>query len=186
MEPPHPPLTDGLIRLRPPDDCDIDAIDRGITDPDVVRWIGRPTMAAREVLELNRSRWRDGSGPTFAICEPDDVCVGHVWLNRHGGGHWSVGYWLLPEARGRGLATRAVRLVSAWAFRDLGLTELSLVTDSQNPWSQRVADRSGFTLEGPARPAVDAEGQPIELLDYRLRPPRVRGRPEARAAERGA
>lgn len=168
MEPPDPPLTDGLIRLRPPAASDLDAIDRGITDPDVVRWIGRPTMEARQALELNLSRWLDGSGPTFAICEPDDTCVGHVWLNRHRDDCWSVGYWLLPEARGHGLATRAVRLVSAWAFRDLGLTELSLVTDAWNSRSQRVAERSGFKREGPARSAVDAEGRPVELLDYRL------------------
>jgi RimJ/RimL family protein N-acetyltransferase len=168
LQAPDPPLTDGLMRLRPPDERDIDTIDRGINDPDVVRWIGRATVSAREVLELNRSRWLDGSGPTFAICEPDDTCVGHVWLNRHSGDRWSIGYWLLPEARGQGLATRAVRLVSAWAFRDLELTELSLVTDGKNPRSQRVAERSGFKREGPARSAVDVEGRPTELLDYRL------------------
>jgi RimJ/RimL family protein N-acetyltransferase len=168
LEPPDPPLTDGLIRLRPADERDIEAIDRGITDPDVIRWIGAATMSAREVLELNRSRWLDGSGPTFAICGADDRCIGHVWLNHHGDDRWTVGYWLLPEARGKGLATRAVTLVSVWAFRDLGLAQLSLVTDRENPRSQRVAERSGFEPAGPARSAVDAEGRPVELLDYRL------------------
>ena len=176
MDPPDPPLTDGVVTLRPADDSDIDAIDRGIADPDVVRWIGRPTMSAGEVLELNRSRWLDGTGPTFAICGADDGCIGHVWLNHHEGDRWSIGYWLLPEARGHGFATRAVGLVSTWAFRDLGVTELSLVTDGTNPRSQRVAERSGFKREGTARSAVDAEGRPVELLDYRLRRQEAAGR----------
>ena len=186
MEPPDPPLTDGLIRLRPPDESDLDAIDRGIADPDVIRWIGQPTMAARQVLELNRSRWLDGSGPTFAICERDDTCVGHVWLNRHRDDRWSIGYWVLPEARGHGIATRAVGLVSAWAFHDLGLSELSLVTDGKNSTSQRVAERSGFKREGPARPGVDEEGRPVELLDYRLSRQDEPGRAQARNVQPGA
>jgi len=177
MDPPDPPLTDGVVTLRPADDSDIDAIDRGIADPDVVRWIGRPTMSAGEVLELNRSRWLDGTGPTFAICGADDGCIGHVWLNHHEGDRWSIGYWLLPEARGHGFATRAVGLVSTWAFRDLGVTELSLVTDRKNPRSQRVAERSGFERQGPARSAVDAKGRPVELLDYHLSRQEAAGRP---------
>jgi RimJ/RimL family protein N-acetyltransferase len=139
-----------VVALRPADERDIDAIDRGIADPDVVRWIGRPTMSAGDVLELNRSRWLDGTGPTFAICGADDRCVGHVWLNCDDGDHWSIGYWLLPEARGHGFATRAVGLVSAWAFRDLGLTELRLVTARANVSSRRVAERCAFKREGPS------------------------------------
>jgi RimJ/RimL family protein N-acetyltransferase len=50
----------------------------------------------------------------------------------------------------------------------LGLAQLSLVTDRENPRSRRVAERSGFEPAGPARSAVDAEGRPVELLDYRL------------------
>ena len=64
----------------------------------------QPTMPARDVLELNRARWLDGSGPTFAICAADDGCVGHVWVNFSDDGLGAVGYWLLPEARGQGFA----------------------------------------------------------------------------------
>ena len=68
MEPPDPPLTDGVVTLRPADERDLGAIERGITDPEVIRWFGQPTMSAGEVLELNRSRWIDGAGQTFAVC----------------------------------------------------------------------------------------------------------------------
>jgi RimJ/RimL family protein N-acetyltransferase len=44
-----------------------------------------------------------------------------------------------------------VRLVSRWAFRDLGLQRLQLTTDPDNAASQRVAERAGFTREGLLR-----------------------------------
>ncbi len=168
MEPPDPPLTDGVVTLRPAADRDLGAIERGITDPEVVRWFGKPTMSAREVLELNRARWVDGSGPTFAICGPDDRCVGHVWVNIGPGTGGAVGYWLLPEARGLGLATRAVRLISEWAYRDKDLTRLHLVTEPGNLASQRVAERSGFQRDGLARSNVDVDGRTVEHLVFRL------------------
>src|SRR5438477_809645 len=81
LHPPEPPLSDGVVSLRPPDEGDLEAIDQGIHDPDVIRWFGRPSSSASDALALNRDRWRDGS-PTFAICEIDRRCVGHVWVNR--------------------------------------------------------------------------------------------------------
>jgi [ribosomal protein S5]-alanine N-acetyltransferase len=145
---PVPPLTDGVVALRPPKEGDLAAIEQGITDPEVVRWIGPSEYSARQVLELNRSRWAEGTGATFSICDPKDDCVGHVWVNLDGSGRGEVGYWLLAEARGNGFATRSVGLISRWAFRDLELARLSLLTEASNEQSRRVAERSGFVREG--------------------------------------
>ncbi len=101
---PNPPLSDGIISLRPPEERDLSAIERGINDPDVIRWFGRPTESAEELLELNQRRWNDDESATFAICEVADPCVGHVWVNLVDARRGFVGYWLLAEARGRGLA----------------------------------------------------------------------------------
>jgi RimJ/RimL family protein N-acetyltransferase len=171
VEPPARGLSDGVVSLRPADERDIDAIERGIADPDVVRWFGVSTLSASAVLRLNRARWQDGTGSTFAICGPDNGCLGLVWLNRHSGDDWTVGYWLLPEARGQGLATRAVRLIGAWAFRDLGVTEVRLVTDPANVASQRVAERGGYRRNGGIRSTIDADGRRVDRLDYVLAPP---------------
>ena len=100
---PEPPLTDGVVTLRLPDESDLTAIEQGIVDREVVRWIGPSEHSARQTLELNRSRWAEGTGATFSIRDPKDNCVGHVWVNLEGSGRGEVGYWLLPEARGKGL-----------------------------------------------------------------------------------
>jgi RimJ/RimL family protein N-acetyltransferase len=167
---PVPPLTDGVVTLRPPSERDLPAIEQGIADPEVVRWIGPSEDSARQTLELNRSRWTEGTGATFSICDPKDDCVGHVWVNLAGSRAGEVGYWLLPEARGKGLATRSVRLISRWALRELELSRLALLTEPSNERSQRVAERSGFVMEGVLRSYKEIAGRRIDCVVFSLLP----------------
>jgi RimJ/RimL family protein N-acetyltransferase len=168
VRPPDPPLSDGFVGLRPADERDLPAIEAGMHDADVVRWIGPPEATPQGVLILNRQRWAAGS-PTFAIHEADDACVGLVWINRRpeSPSVGYIGYWLLPEARGRGLATRAVRLISGWAVRELGTASLAITVDAANARSQAVAERSGFQR---AIPPQAAAGQEARNVLFRLEP----------------
>jgi RimJ/RimL family protein N-acetyltransferase len=171
---PDPPLGDGVVSLRPPEERDLPAIARGIHDSGVIRAFGRPTLSAEEVLELNRSRWDQGEAATFAICAPADSCVGHVFVNLTNMGRGTIGYWLLPEARGEGHATRAVILVSRWALRELALARLGLLAEAANERSQRVAERSGFKREGVLRAYGDIDGRRIDLVSFSLLPTDLR------------
>ena len=63
-------------------------------------------------------------------------------------GQAMIGYDLLPRWRGRGYATRAVRLVAHWAFTVAGLGRLVAGTSPDNVASQRVLERAGFRFEG--------------------------------------
>ena len=148
---------------------DIPAIDAGIRDPDVIRWIGPTEGSAIDVVALNRERWASGS-PTLSICERDGTCVGLVWVNVRETDQTtaSVGYWLLPRARGRGLATRAVRLLSGWAAREMELTNLRLTTEPENERSRRVAERSGFRQTGVLRHQATIDGRLIDQVVYEL------------------
>ena len=89
---PVPPLTDGLVTLRPPSDNDLPAIEQRIADPEVLRWIGPSEQSARQFLDLNRSGWAEGKCATFSICDPKDGCVGHVWVDLAGPRGGEVGY----------------------------------------------------------------------------------------------
>lgn len=168
---PDPPLTDGSVLLRAAEARDLPAIEAGIHDPDVIRWIGPTKGSATDVLALGRERWASGS-PTLSICEPDGTCVGLVWvtLREADRATGSVGYWLLPGARGRGLATRAVRLVSGWATREMGLTSLRLTTEPENERSRRVAERSGFRQIGVLHHQASIDGRLIDQVVYELVP----------------
>lgn len=63
----------------------------------------------------------------------------------------TVGYWVAAEARGRGVCTRALRLLSRHALEELELQRVDLVTDPDNVASQRVAEKVGFRREGVLR-----------------------------------
>jgi RimJ/RimL family protein N-acetyltransferase len=79
-----------------------------------------------------------------------------------------VGYWLLPGARGRGLATRAVRLLSRLALDELGIEHLRLVTERTNERSRRVAERSGFRQVALLEGQREVDGRPVDQLLFEL------------------
>ena len=136
----------------------------------MIRAFGRSTLQAKAALELNRRWWAEGEAASFAICDTAQHCVGHVFVNLTTSRRAGIGYWLLPEARGKGLATRAVRLVSRWALSDLGLPRLGLFAEPSNVHSQRVAERAGFHREGVLRSWAEIDGRRVDYVAFSLLP----------------
>jgi RimJ/RimL family protein N-acetyltransferase len=62
-----------------------------------------------------------------------------------------LGYLVMPEARGRGVATEALRLSTEWAFSQLGAERIELLISVDNPGSKLVAERGGYVCEGVLR-----------------------------------
>jgi RimJ/RimL family protein N-acetyltransferase len=77
------------------------------------------------------------------------------------GGSANLSYWTYPAHRGHGVASRAVALASRWAFEELGLKRLEIISDPDNEASRRVAVRNGFRAagvrDGRVQYIVDAE-----------------------------
>jgi RimJ/RimL family protein N-acetyltransferase len=179
--PPEPPLSDGVVSLRPwrADDAAelVDALDG---DDEVARWldsIPQPYTAADANAWLSQTRhaWADGAGCPFAVV---DAATGRLlggiglrWndrVNQVG----EIGYWARRDARGRGVTTRAVRLVTDWALRFAGCERLVLRADTLNVPSQRVAERAGFVREGIERSARFSPRQRrrVDFVVYSLLP----------------
>jgi RimJ/RimL family protein N-acetyltransferase len=87
----------------------------------------------------------DADAPSFAIVEHGQP-VGRVWFAPHKR-PFEVGYYLRPDAWGRGLATRSLRLVCEW-MHARGEETIELCTHPANARSQRVAERAGFRRAG--------------------------------------
>jgi RimJ/RimL family protein N-acetyltransferase len=66
-----------------------------------------------------------------------------------------IGYWVLPRARRRGLATTAVRLLTRWAMADAGMRRIEALVEPGNRASLRVLDRCSFRREGLLRDFLD-------------------------------
>jgi [ribosomal protein S5]-alanine N-acetyltransferase len=79
--------------------------------------------------------------------------VGHVSLRLRDLdlGRAGLGYWMLPPARGRGLAREAVAGLTEWAFDRLGVWRAELCIEPWNEASKRVALGAGYEREGLLR-----------------------------------
>lgn len=143
----------GLV-LRPWQAADRPAVLTGYADPAIQRWHCR-SMTDDEAgawIESWQVRWRAESGAGWAIVDEAAV-VGQVSLRRiiREEATAEVSYWVLPSARGRRIASRALVAVTAWSFAALRLHRVELRHSTANPASCRVADRAGFTAEGIRR-----------------------------------
>jgi RimJ/RimL family protein N-acetyltransferase len=70
-----------------------------------------------------------------------------------------LGYVVAPEARGRGVATEALRRLTAWAFEELEMIRLELLISVDNTVSKKVAERCGYVREGVLRSAYFKQGR---------------------------
>jgi RimJ/RimL family protein N-acetyltransferase len=97
--------------------------------------------------------WSDGTRCGFAIVGEGDEFLGFaalVALNVEEQ-EAEAGYLVKSAARGRGIATRALRLLTAWAFAEYPLERIELLIDIANAPSEVVAQRCGYTREGVLR-----------------------------------
>jgi RimJ/RimL family protein N-acetyltransferase len=99
----------------------------------------------------------------------DGTIVGGVTLRHFDPmrGVIEVGYWLFPDARGRGLATRAVRAVAREAFAS-GLWRIEAHVRIGNDVSERVLERAGFTREGVKRRYLRHDGERVDATLFSL------------------
>lgn len=144
---------EGVV-LRPFTAGDVPALAAAFADPDVQRWNPGPGDEAgvRAWLE-RRNDWSDGTHASWAVGDAAGALLGSVSLHALDADQRDieVGYWTAPWARGRGTTTRAVRAAVGVAFTALGLHRVHLLHAVENEASCRVAQRSGFTLEGRLR-----------------------------------
>jgi ribosomal-protein-alanine N-acetyltransferase len=59
-----------------------------------------------------------------------------------------IGYWIAPEAAGRGVMTPAVALVSDYLFNIVGLHRVEINIRPENLASLRIVEKLGFRFEG--------------------------------------
>jgi RimJ/RimL family protein N-acetyltransferase len=155
-------LEDGVVVLRDVVQSDGETIYGYLTsDPDIAKWTRIPWPYTRSHLaDFMMLVGRTQHGRTdivLAITEPgNDELLGCVGLHRIGAKRVArsallpdeIGYWIGRPARNRGLVTRAVRLLSAYALTELGVATINLQTKVGNLASQHVAGKAGYRFVG--------------------------------------
>lgn len=160
-------LQDGDVVLRPFVDADVPAIVAACRDPEIPRWTSVPSPYTEE--DARRFLAGAPNAHSFAVVDADDDgllgCVGYQLLNHS---RATFGYWVVREARGRGVATRALRLVSRWAMREHALARVQLIVEPDNVASIRVAENAGFQREAFLRSYIELHGRRRDVYLYAL------------------
>jgi RimJ/RimL family protein N-acetyltransferase len=146
-----PTLRDGDLILRPKVPADADALTAAVQDREIPRWTVVPSPYTRADAEeyIARSAEAAAAGSSanlLAVDANDGRLLGSfsvMGLDREPG-YGEIGYWVAADARGRGVATRALRLLSQWARHTLGLTRLEVLPHQDNAASRRVAEKAGY------------------------------------------
>ncbi|WP_216592667.1 GNAT family N-acetyltransferase [Verrucosispora sioxanthis] len=171
-------LTDGVVVLRRLGPDDTEQTYRLHSDPEVAASRVPPGAPAREEIERRcagaEGQWLVGTAAAMTILDgASGDFVGNCTLNHDqpANGQAMIGYSLLPQWRGRGYATRAVRLLARWGFDHVGLSRLWAGTLPENAASQRVLDKAGFRREGLLRGRLPgAAGSRVDSTVYGLLP----------------
>lgn len=146
-------LSDGDLVLRAWTKDDVPALVVACNDPEITRWI--PVIPSpyteRDALAFVRGEVGPAPERSFAITQ-GDILVGAIGMSMNSMSYRGrIGYWIAAPVRGRGVCTRALRLLSRWALEELELQRLELITDPDNRASQRVAEKVGYRREGVLR-----------------------------------
>ena len=172
-----PRIEAGEIALRGWRVDDVPAIVDACQDPELSRWL--PMMPypyseqdAREYVARTNETWAAGAGCTFAVVDAaTGDLLGSIGMRLEMFHSATIGYWVRREARGRGVARRALVAASRWSFDELGLKRMQLLTDPENEISQRVAERAGYTREAVLRSHLEyQDGRRSDSIMFSLLP----------------
>jgi RimJ/RimL family protein N-acetyltransferase len=129
---------------------DVPLIAAASHDPETRRRLDDEPLTSdreRESIARAEEQWRSGSGAPFVIADAgDDRALGLV--NLQFGEDATVAVSVFPEERGRGIASRAMRLAATWGLRELGLRRIVAEAAADNVASIRAIEKAGFRREG--------------------------------------
>ncbi|MEV6746206.1 GNAT family protein [Streptomyces sp. NPDC051080] len=180
LEQPVLTVADDLL-LRPWRSEDAPAVVAAFSDPAIQHWHLRRADSedeARDWIGQWQDAWHSRTGGHWAVVRPGGAgdgageVLGRVSLRSlmMAMGMAECSYWVLPAARGRGVAPRAVSALARWAFDEIGFERIELAHSVRNGPSCRVAAKAGFALEGTRRRSLrHADGWHDMHLHARLR-----------------
>lgn len=168
-----PELRTARFLLRRIVPADAEAVFLGLSDQRVIRHYG-VSYRTREEAQAQMRWFEDllaqGTGIWWAVCEPlhpatligatgfNDVCTKHL--------RGDLGYWLLPDHWGRGVARECVAAVLAYGYEVMKLHRVAAEVDVGNLRSSALLERLGFQFEGTRRGWELKDGERIDLAVY--------------------
>ena len=170
---PHDGITDGDVVLRFPTEDDVDGLLVAVADPEMREAANMPNLdreqAKASIAHLPALMASGRMLPMTALDATTGDIVGGGVLHHLDAERAivEIGYWVLPPARRRGIATRIARLLAEHAFV-LGVERVAAYVNVDNPESERVLERAGYTREGVVRSLPVPSGRRLDKTLFSL------------------
>lgn len=170
-------LADGDILVRTLAPTDEQGLFEAVREslPQVSPWLGwcHENYSIDETREFLQSRSAKSQGDewySFGIFDRShgERFLGGLGLNFINRVHQfgNLGYWVRTSAAGKGVASKAARLVARFGFEKLGLHRIEIVAAVSNIASQRVAEKIGAVREGILRKRLLILGEPHDAVVF--------------------
>jgi len=166
-------LSDGVIRLEKLSDSHLSGLASLLEDPEVLENTRVPEPPPqgfeRDWLQAYKDGDADGTRDGFAIEDAETgefLGIAGLVAIEAKESQAEIGYIVVREARGRGIATRALRLVTDYALGEVGLARVHLMIGGENTPSMRVAERCGYQREGVLRSLYVKPGRRADMVVY--------------------
>ena len=170
---PFPNLESKRLVLRRMDKIDVKEIFAMRSDPEIMKYIPRPLAKneeeALEHLALIDSGLEKNEAINWAITiKGSSKLVGIIgfYRTKHEDYRSEIGYILLPEVNGKGIASEAVEIVVEFGFNEMNLHSIEAVIDPENIASEKVLQKNGFVKEGHFKENGFFNGKFIDSVVY--------------------
>ncbi len=147
-----------------------------LRQPDLRTYQDLPNLGRNAFAELVGSRPRQlvhgGTGRFEWMVKPARSRAALGWVSLRiadrGANAGEIGYSILREHRGRGIATEAVRALLGEAFEAAGLSRVQAFCVPDNLASRRLLERLNFRSDGVLPHGATVSGRPVNVLIHRL------------------
>jgi len=164
------------LHVRPVRAEDAEAVGDIFADKQTQRWLPYPAhegaaWAFAWCTEVAAEQREGGAGDHYAVVRrEDDRLVGCLWTTRT---DWvarltEIGYAIVPDARGFGVAAEAVDVLAIALILEHGFHRVEMRVAPGNVASRRVAEKAGFTYEGLLRDAGYVHSGRVDLEVWSL------------------
>jgi RimJ/RimL family protein N-acetyltransferase len=166
-------LSDGVVVLDAFRLEDISAQLHGEDEEHARRFGWHPARSTEETVRTAILRWQEerrigGRTRGLAVRDADTgELIGGCEIRLRDEAIAEMSYWVFASHRGRGFASRVVRLACSYAFSDLGVERMELYIEPDNLASRAVAQNAGFVEEGLLRSQeVTTTGERRDMVLY--------------------
>jgi len=170
-----PTFTTARFLLREIEQRDIDAVFRGLSNPDVIRYYGvsyRSLDETQTQMDWYRDLQEQQSGLWWGIAfrEAPEQLIGACGFNDWSPSHRRIelGYWLMPEHWRCGVMSECLPPILRHAFDDMRIHRIEAVVDTDNLASRCLLERIGFRHEGTRRDGELKDERFIDTEHYGL------------------